>query len=48
MLIIWKGFRAGTNVALDLDECTMPKGPLFPRYVLIIKIILNVFSSLPS
>ena len=36
VLIIWKGFHAGTNIALDLDECTMPKDPLFPRYVLII------------
>ena len=35
-LIIWKGLHAGTNIVLDLDERTMPKDPLFPRYVLII------------
>ena len=36
VLIIWKGFHAGTNIALDLGEHTMPKDPLFHRYVLII------------
>ena len=46
VLIVWKGFHAGTNIALDLDEHTMLKGPLFPRYVLIIKIILDVSNSL--
>ena len=45
VLIVWKGFHAGTNIALDLDERTMLKGPLFPRYVLIIKIILDVSNS---
>ena len=29
VLIVWKGFHAGTNIALDLDERTMLKGPLF-------------------
>lgn len=28
-----QGFHAGTNVALDLDERQMPRGPLFPRFV---------------
>ncbi|KAF7973160.1 hypothetical protein HWV62_15945 [Athelia sp. TMB] len=26
-----EGFHAATNIALDLDERTMPKGPMFPR-----------------
>ncbi|KAH9996728.1 hypothetical protein BJV74DRAFT_758461, partial [Russula compacta] len=26
-----EGFQAATNIALDLDERPMPKGPLFPR-----------------
>ncbi|KAF9239831.1 hypothetical protein BU15DRAFT_46356 [Melanogaster broomeanus] len=26
-----EGFHAGTNIALDLDQRTMPKGPMFPR-----------------
>ena len=46
VLIVWKGFHAGTNIVLDLDEGTMLKAPLFPRYVLIIKIILDVSNSL--
>ena len=41
VLIVWKGFHTGTNIALDLDERTMPKDPLFPRYVLIILDVLN-------
>ena len=45
VLIVWKGFHTGTNITLDLDERTMLKGPLFPRYVLIIKIILDVSNS---
>jgi hypothetical protein len=28
-----KGFHAAINVALDLDERVMPKGPMFPRSV---------------
>ncbi|EPQ52120.1 hypothetical protein GLOTRDRAFT_47524, partial [Gloeophyllum trabeum ATCC 11539] len=28
-----EGFQAATNIALDLDERPMPKGPMFPRYV---------------
>ncbi|OAX36637.1 hypothetical protein K503DRAFT_670937, partial [Rhizopogon vinicolor AM-OR11-026] len=26
-----EGFHAGTNIALDLDQRVMPKGPMFPR-----------------
>jgi hypothetical protein len=26
-----QGFQAAANIALDLDERPMPKGPLFPR-----------------
>jgi len=26
-----EGFQAAANIALDLDERPMPKGPLFPR-----------------
>ncbi|KDQ58451.1 hypothetical protein JAAARDRAFT_128583, partial [Jaapia argillacea MUCL 33604] len=26
-----EGFQAATNIALDLDERPMPKGPMFPR-----------------
>ena len=28
-----QGFQAGTNIALDLDQRVMPKGPMFPRWV---------------
>ena len=28
-----EGIQTGTNVALDLDERVMPRGPLFPRWV---------------
>jgi hypothetical protein len=28
-----KGLQAATNIAMDLDERVMPRGPLFPRYV---------------
>ncbi|KAI0261623.1 hypothetical protein BC834DRAFT_830019, partial [Gloeopeniophorella convolvens] len=28
-----EGFQAATNIALDLDERPMPKGPMFPRCV---------------
>jgi hypothetical protein len=31
--IRFQGFQAATNIALDLDERPMPKGPLFPRWV---------------
>jgi len=27
--------QAATNIALDLDERPMPRGPIFPRYVFI-------------
>lgn len=30
-LIRIQGFQAAANIALDLDERPMPKGPLFPR-----------------
>jgi len=30
-----QGFQAGTNIALDLDQRVMPKGPMFPRWVVI-------------
>ncbi|EIM89022.1 uncharacterized protein STEHIDRAFT_29178, partial [Stereum hirsutum FP-91666 SS1] len=26
-----EGFQAAANIALDLDERPMPKGPMFPR-----------------
>jgi len=26
-----EGFQAAANIALDLDERPMPKGPIFPR-----------------
>lgn len=26
-----EGFHAAANIALDLDERVMPKGPIFPR-----------------
>src|ERR1700761_6000560 len=29
-----QGFQAAANIALDLDVRPMPKGPLFPRWVL--------------
>lgn len=28
-----QGFQAAANIAQDLDERPMPKGPLFPRWV---------------
>jgi hypothetical protein len=30
-LICEQGIQAATNIALDLDERPMPKGPMFPR-----------------
>ena len=33
LLILSKGLQAATNIALDLDERPMPRGPIFPRYV---------------
>lgn len=30
-----QGLQAATNIAMDLDERPMPRGPLFPRYVYI-------------
>ncbi|KAI0701381.1 hypothetical protein BC835DRAFT_1264902 [Cytidiella melzeri] len=31
-VIDWiEGIQAATNIALDLDERPMPKGPMFPR-----------------
>src|SRR5271156_1579938 len=33
MQTINQGLQAAANIALDLDERTMPKGPLFPRFV---------------
>lgn len=30
-----QGLQASANIALDLDERPMPKGPLFPRWVLL-------------
>lgn len=33
-VVAWiEGIQTGTNVALDLDERVMPRGPLFPRWV---------------
>ena len=33
-VVAWiEGIQTGTNVALDLDERAMPRGPLFPRWV---------------
>lgn len=29
----YQGLHAGTNIALDLDQRTMPRGPVFPRSV---------------
>lgn len=29
--LLIQGLQAAANVALDLDERTMPRGPLFPR-----------------
>lgn len=29
-----QGFQAAVNIALDLDERPMPKGPMFPRCVI--------------
>ena len=29
-----QGFQAAANIAPDLDVRAMPKGPLFPRWVL--------------
>ena len=31
-----QGFQAAANIALDLDVRPMPKGPLFPRWVLLL------------
>ena len=34
-VVAWiEGIQTGTNVALDLDERAMPRGPLFPRWVI--------------
>ncbi|KDQ32038.1 hypothetical protein PLEOSDRAFT_1026223, partial [Pleurotus ostreatus PC15] len=31
-VVAWiEGFQAASNIALDLDERIMPRGPLFPR-----------------
>lgn len=32
---LMQGFQAAANIALDLDVRPMPKGPLFPRWVLL-------------
>lgn len=29
--VFFQGLQAATNISLDLDERSMPKGPLFPR-----------------
>jgi len=34
-LIALQGLHAGTNIALDIDQRPMPKGPMFPRSVLL-------------
>lgn len=35
-VVAWiEGIQTGTNVALDLDERAMPRGPLFPRWVIL-------------
>ncbi|KAG1745292.1 hypothetical protein EDB19DRAFT_1632351 [Suillus lakei] len=42
-----EGFHAGTNISLDLDHRVMPKGPMFPRYVISLFSIVcfsNVFT----
>jgi hypothetical protein len=33
IILMPQGFQAATNIALDLDERPMPKGPTFPRLV---------------
>ncbi|KAF9010055.1 hypothetical protein BDQ17DRAFT_1234958 [Cyathus striatus] len=38
-----EGLQAATNIALDLDERPMPRGPLFPRYV---GAVIDVYVSL--
>ncbi|KAF8190521.1 hypothetical protein BJ912DRAFT_850012 [Pholiota molesta] len=36
MVVEWiEALQAATNIALDLDERPMPRGPLFPRYVIV-------------
>lgn len=32
-LIALQGLHAGTNIALDIDQRPMPRGPMFPRWV---------------
>lgn len=32
-LIALQGLHAGTNIALDIEERLMPRGPMFPRSV---------------
>lgn len=34
-----EGFQAAANVALDLDERPMPKGPMFPRCVVLLTLL---------
>ncbi|PPQ99337.1 hypothetical protein CVT24_009151 [Panaeolus cyanescens] len=42
-VILWiEGLQAAANIALDLDERPMPRGPMFPRSVFIIVTISDV------
>lgn len=34
-LITLQGLHAGTNIALDIDQRLMPRGPMFPRSVVL-------------
>ncbi|KAF8186946.1 hypothetical protein K438DRAFT_1595745 [Mycena galopus ATCC 62051] len=34
-----EGLHSATNIALDLDERIMPKGPLFPRWVALLFVL---------
>jgi len=47
MQTINQGLQAAANIALDLDERIMPKGPLFPRLVFLSASIFFFIKSLP-
>ena len=37
----YQGLQAATNISLDLDERPMPKGPIFPRFVIVFHAYVN-------
>jgi hypothetical protein len=42
--VFLQGLQAAANVSLDLDERPMPKGPLFPRWVVFCYLLAKVLT----